>query len=129
MRVLGIVALCMMLGGCASQIMKSYIGKTVAEAVMDYGPPATAFDVEQNRRAFIWSMNSSYTIPGTTTVNGNIMATGSMGFYSATAITTPAQTVSQQCNYTVFAERIPGAPEGPAGWRIVDFRKPSLACE
>ncbi len=129
MRVLGMAALCVVLGGCASQIMKSYVGKTVAETVMDYGPPATAFDVDQNRRAFIWSMNSSYTMPGTTTVNGNVNVIGGTGFYSATAISTPPQTISQRCNYTVFAERIPGAPAGPAGWLIVDFRKPSLMCE
>lgn len=129
MRIWGIMALCITLCGCASQIMKSYVGKTVSEAVMDYGPPATAFDIDQNRRAFLWSMNSSYTIPGSTTVNGNVSTAGGIGFYSATAISTPPQTVSQQCNYTVFAERIPGAPEGPAGWRVVDFRKPSLMCE
>lgn len=124
-----LLALCVLLSGCASNIMKSYVGKTVAEAVMDYGPPATAFDVDQHRRAFIWTMNSSYTVPGSATTTGNLNVIGGTGFYSATTIASPPQTYSQQCNYTIFAERISGAPEGPAGWRIVDFRKPNLMCE
>jgi hypothetical protein len=124
-----LLALCALLGGCASSIMKSYLGKTIADAVMDYGPPITAFDMGQGRRAFIWTMNSSYTMPGSTTTTGNLNVIGGTGFYSATTIASPPQTFNQQCNYTIFAERIPGAPEGPAGWRVVDFRKPNLMCE
>lgn len=124
-----LLALCALLSGCASQIMKTYVGKTVADAVMDYGPPVAAFDMDQTRRAFIWTMNNSYTVPGSTTTTGNLNVIGSTGFYSATTIASPPQTFNQQCNYTIFAERIPGAPEGPAGWRIVDFRKPNLMCE
>ena len=77
-------------------------------------PPITAFDMGQGRRAFIWTMNSSYTMPGSTTTTGNLNVIGGTGFYSATTIASPPQTFNQQCNYTIFAERIPGAPEGPA---------------
>lgn len=117
------------LSGCASAIMKSYVDKPLSEAVMDYGPPITAFDVEPGRRAFIWNIRSSVTLPGTATTTGNLNMSGGAGFYSASTIINPPTTINSSCNYTLFAERIPGAPEGPAGWRIVGFRQPHLTCE
>ncbi len=117
------------LTGCASAIMKSCVGKPLSEAVMDYGPPATAFDIEPGRRAFMWNMQSSVTLPGHATTTGNMNVIGGMGFYSASTIVSPPTTINSSCNYTVFAERIPGALDGPAAWRIVDFRQPKLMCE
>jgi hypothetical protein len=119
------MAVALLLCGCASAIMKDYVGRTIADAMLDYGPPQTAFDLTPKQRAFMWSMTTSYVTPSTTNVTGTTH--GSL--FTATAISSPSQVVSQQCNYTLIAERIPGAVEGPAGWRIVSFRKPSLMCE
>jgi hypothetical protein len=119
------VAAALLLCGCASAIMKDYVGRTIADVMMDYGPPQTAFDLTPTQRAFMWSMTTSFVTPSTTNVTGT--AYGSL--FSATAISTPSQVVSQQCNYTLIAERIAGAVEGPAGWRVVSFCKPSLMCE
>lgn len=113
------------LGGCASSIMKDYVGRTIADVVMDYGPPQTGFDLTPTQRAFLWSMSTNVVTPATT----NITATSYGSLFSATAITSPSQVISQRCNYTLIAERIPSAVEGPAGWRVVSFRKPSLMCE
>jgi hypothetical protein len=118
-----------MLAGCASEIMKTYIGKTVADIIYDYGPPTMAFDVGGSRRAFIWTMSTGFILPGTSTTQGNITGIGNSAFYSATTTTMPAQAVNYQCSYTGFAEKIPGIPDGPAAWRLVEFRKPRLMCE
>lgn len=45
-RTLLVIALnSFLIAGCASDIMKSYIGRTVADVILDYGPPTAAFDV------------------------------------------------------------------------------------
>jgi hypothetical protein len=119
------LAVAFLLGGCASAIMKDYVGRTIADVMMDYGPPQTAFDLTPTQRAFMWSMTTSFVTPSTTNVTGT--AYGSL--FTATAISSPSQVVNQQCNYTLIAERLPGAVEGPAGWRVVSFRKPNLMCE
>ena len=42
----------LILSGCASQIMNSYVGNDVREVMVDYGTPANAFDMGDGRRAF-----------------------------------------------------------------------------
>src|SRR5690242_3984453 len=104
--------------GCASDIMKTYIGKPLSEVVMDYGPPNAAFDIDQRQRAFVWTRSYSYGLPGTATTTANT----NMGLYTATTLINPPQTFSQECTYTAITEKIVGAPQGPASWRIVGFR-------
>ncbi len=38
------------LAGCASDIMKNYIGQPVELVILDYGPPTTIVDLDQSQR-------------------------------------------------------------------------------
>lgn len=123
------VAAALIVGSCASNIMKSYVGKTVADVILDYGPPATAFDVDGNRRAFVWTIRQGYVIPGNTFSTGNINVVGNTALYSGNTISTPAVAGVSECNYALFAQRRAGAPDGPAAWQVVDYKAPRLSCE
>lgn len=126
MRKMLLVASCLLLMQCASSIMKSYEGKTIADVVIDYGPPINAFDMGDGRRAFQWNIQSSYTVPGHVSTVG----TGSRGFYTSTSVVSPPTVINQSCNYTMFATRnSSGAQDSPAAWTVVGYAPPKLACE
>ena len=109
------------IAGCASQIMADYIGKSIREPILDYGPPINEVDLGGNRRAFQWRVDSSgYTAiytPSTTTLYG-------MGS-SYTAYTSSISYVpySNSCIYTLTAIKQDND-------YIVDgYRKPNFFCE
>src|SRR4051794_8963695 len=87
-----------LLASCASQIMQNYVGKPLSDAVSDYGTPVYSFDTGAGERAFLWSMNSSYVVPGTSTTNANVAIYGNTAQLYGTTTTSPPVAVSQQCN-------------------------------
>jgi hypothetical protein len=121
------------LAACASQIMQSYVGKDIREAVMDYGPPVNAFDMPDGTRAFQWHEAVTYSSPTFVNTTGNLSGTttGAGDFYShnaslsSQAIVTPGIVNTEQCFYTLFARK--GATEG--AWTVTGFKKPRFACE
>ena len=114
----------MCLSGCASQIMKSYIGQPVSAVVEEYGMPSGAYDIEPGKRAFIWTMTTSVVIPGTTTAYGT--AIGNQVFMQG--YTTPGVVSSDSCNYVMYATRTRIDIEGPAAWQVTGFKKPKFMC-
>ena len=50
--------------GCASQIMSGFVGKPMTAVVGQYGFPAVSYDVDTNKRAFVWQINNSVIVPG-----------------------------------------------------------------
>ncbi|MDQ1337843.1 MAG: hypothetical protein QG617_810 [Campylobacterota bacterium] len=113
------------MSGCASQIMKSYIGKDVREAIVDHGAPANAFDMGDGRRAFQWTIGHSYTMPVTATTSGSVNTYGSNSFVNSNTVITGGQTINSKCVYTLFG-RWNGEKQG---WFITDIKKPNLMCE
>jgi len=127
--------------GCASKIMESYVGKDIRMAMLDYGPPANAFDLGDGRRAFQWVRNSSYTTPtyissnsygyGHGTVYGNSYSSNFNANYNASAwvstntVITGGQTINSTCVYTAFAKW----DKQRKTWIITGYKKPSLMCE
>jgi hypothetical protein len=112
--VLGVVTA---LTGCASQIMKSYVGKDVREIMVDYGPPANAFDMGDGRRVFQWTKHNSIATPMTATttwtwVNSNTLITG-------------GQTLNVDCIYTMFATW----DDARKGWIVAGYKTPKLDCQ
>jgi len=114
-----------LLFGCASQIMQAYIGKSLTEPIFDYGPPESAFDMGDGRRAFIWNITSESYIPRNSTINASVIGNQ---LYAST-YTTGGYVASNQCAYVLFAKRTNNAVEGPAAWTVVGFRPPRLGCE
>src|SRR5680860_624732 len=86
--------------GCASAILKSYVGKLLVEPVLDHGPPLSSFDLGDGRRAFVWQKNVNGTIPGNSRTSGNINIYGDSAIYNSTTITSPATQYSYECYYT-----------------------------
>jgi hypothetical protein len=119
-----VVSLC----GCASQTLKSYIGKDVRDIELEIGPPINTIDFDDGRRAFQWSVTSSYTSPvhahTTTTTPAAIGGSPTLPATSTTTVT-GGHTSLSTCLYTVFAVR----DESKSAWIVVDFKKPSWDCE
>ncbi len=65
MRILGILAICIALGGCyaTSQEVRAklgdeYIGKSVDALVVKFGPPAAQFKMSSGETSYLWQLSS-----------------------------------------------------------------------
>ena len=107
--------------GCASEIMESYIGKSITEPMLDYGRPADVFDLGGGRRAFQWSVDSSGYMPISTPSYATIYGSG--GWANVTTTSTSYMPYSQNCLYTLTAT------QRGNDWIVDGFRKPAMMCE
>jgi hypothetical protein len=116
------------LSGCASQTLQSYIGKDVRELELENGPPINTIDFDDGRRAFQWSVTSTYTSPvraHTTTISTPAIEGSPTLPPTTTTAVTGGHTSTSTCLYTVFAKK----DEATSAWIVVDFKKPSWDCE
>ncbi|WP_414897841.1 hypothetical protein [Rhodovulum sp. YEN HP10] len=120
MRALTILCL-VFLTGCASQIMKGYVGKPVTEAMLDYGAPSNVMTLEDGRRAYQWTIQNTGTVAVPTTSTATVYGAG--GTATAFGQSTSYVPYSEKCVYTLTASQ-----QGEA-WIVDGFRKPRLACE
>jgi len=65
MRILGVVALCAALGGCAAskqevqaRLGEQYIGQNVDALVVKFGPPASTFKMNSGDTSYIWQLGN-----------------------------------------------------------------------
>lgn len=115
-----VLASALLVSGCATAIMESYVGKPVTEVVLDYGPPVNFLDVGPDRRAFQWQIDSSGVMPVTSQSTGNIFGPGGYASYGGT--TTSYVPYQQSCLYTMMASW------SGNDWIIDSFRQPRLGC-
>ena len=113
------VATVLALTGCASDIMKNYIGQPVESVILDYGPPTAVVDLGQGERAYQWRKMSTNAVSGTS--SGEVRHTKHGTVYEETE--TPAYIERQECFYTFYARASGGR------WFITNFRQPKLECE
>jgi len=126
MRRLPLIAfVALLVSGCASQIMNSYVGKDVRDAMLDYGPPANAFDMSDGRRAFQWAMQQSYTAPVSATTTSYVNSSGPTAWVSSNTTIHGGQTINSHCIYTIFGRW----DEANKGWTITGYKKPKILCE
>lgn len=114
-----------LLCGCASSIMKGYIGQPLQAAMVDYGPPANAFDMGDGRRAFQWPMTSTGYIPQQSYTTGSATAIGNSVMWTQNQQITGGFPITQSCVYTLYARWEKGAQV----WRVEGFEKPKFMCE
>lgn len=114
-----------MLSGCASNIMKGYVGKPLQTAMVQYGPPTTAFDMPDGRRAFQWVMSSTFIMPTTQTTTGTITPMGNSAMWTQNTQIYGGGPVTSKCAYTLIAQW----SEASHAWMVESYAKPSLACE
>jgi hypothetical protein len=88
MRYLGIVALCVTLGGCAAsreevvaRLGEHYIGQNVDQLVIDFGPPASTFKMNSGDTSYIWQLGNQ-----TNAVGGNGSAIASTRFCKVSVV-------------------------------------------
>jgi hypothetical protein len=69
MRILGIVALCAALAGCAAsrqevvaQLGAEYIGQNVDALVVQWGPPASTFKMNSGDTSYVWQLGNQTNI-------------------------------------------------------------------
>lgn len=125
MKKLLTLALAMALTGCASSIMNGFVGKSVQEVMVRYGPPSNAFDMGDGRRAFQWEMTSSYVTPVTATTTGNAYAYGRNVAWTENTQISGGVPVSNTCAYTMFGRW----SDTSKAWIMESYQKPKLMCE
>lgn len=121
------VAISLLLAGCATMtdVMKGYVGKSLQEAVISYGPPANAFDMPDGSRAFQWVATSNYVMPVNAYQSGSVTGYGNMAQWSQNTQITGGQVITGQCMYTMFARWDSKAN----AWVFTSFKKPTWACD
>lgn len=129
LRLAGLAA-ALVLSGCATQIMNGFIGQTVQDVALRYGPPFNVMDMGDGRRAFQWKISQSIIIPTTSTTYGtaNVYAPPGSAFATvntqATTTTTPGGVSSFDCLYTMFGQW----SEQRAAWVMTSYQRPNLMC-
>lgn len=108
------------LSACASQIMKSFVGRDVASVIARYGPYENTFNMPDGRRAFQWKMVETSMIPFESTVDEVMTRNGS----SERVRSSGGYWNEETCFYTVYA-----LPSGENDWTIVGYEKPDFDCE
>ncbi|WP_424984314.1 hypothetical protein [Microbulbifer sp. S227A] len=107
--------------GCATQVMQSYVGKSITEPILDYGPPTNTLDLPDGQRAFQWAMTQSGVIPLTS--YNTATAYGSGGVVTASGTSTTYAPYSNSCVYTLIGKK------SGQDWIVTGFRKPTTWCE
>lgn len=117
----------LVLTGCASSIMQGYVGKSLQEAMIDYGPPANAFDMPDGSRAFQWVMRSTYVMPTTVTNSGTVTVPygSDAARWSQRSQITGGQAMDSACAYTMLARW----NEQQNAWIFTEYRRPRVMCE
>lgn len=109
------------LTGCATDIMRGYIGRPPEAVMARYGPPVDVRDLPGGRRAYQWLEESTVTSFGAATTT--VEEKGKRGPRQEVATEfAPSTTETQRCFYTFYAHR------ASEGWLIDDFEKPLLGC-
>lgn len=113
------------LSGCASQIMKGYVGQPLQMAMVDHGPPVNAFDMPDGTRAFQWVKKRSFVMPVSSYQSGNASVVGNTVWWTQNTRISGGQPIHSECAYTMFARW----DEGANAWMLTGFQKPRWACE
>jgi predicted small secreted protein len=114
------LALCaLLLGACAADTMRGYVGQDVRAVELTYGPPANQIDLGNGTRAFQWSKVSVDTTPvsavSTTDKDMKGRKTTQTQFIGG-------DTTVTHCLYTFIAT------QRGASWVVTGIREPTFDC-
>ena len=109
-----------LLAGCSAEIMRSYIGRPVTDVMLDYGPPANAFDVSDEKRVFQWIKTTSVTTPVYATTTGYAY----QGWVNTNTQIHGGQTNTFECVYSMYARW----NDNRESWIISGFKEPDFWC-
>lgn len=114
----------LLLAGCATSRLESYIGQDVRRAVVKNGEPANVIDMGDGRRAFQWAVDQSYTTPVMANSYGTASAYGNSAYYTNSTMVSGGNTSRWTCLYTLYARW----DDSRQGWIVEGFEKPSWNC-
>ena len=116
--------LALLLTGCATDIMRGYLGRTPEDVMARYGPPDNVFDLADGRRGYQWLEISNSTSSGTEETRTRMVERrrGRGPERVTTTQFTPPTQSEQRCYYTLYARREGGA------WVFEDFAQPKFGC-
>ncbi|MBW8743281.1 MAG: hypothetical protein JF628_02845 [Sphingomonas sp.] len=122
----GAIALALIFGltGCATDIMRGYIGRTPQDVMARYGRPDNVFDMPDGRRAYQWLQISKSTSAGSEESRTRWVERrdGRRERVTTTQVNPPVSE-TKKCFYTMYAHR------GPAGdWIFDSFKEPEFGC-
>jgi len=97
MRILLVVALCAMLGGCAAskqevvtRLGDQYIGQNVDTLIIQFGPPTSSFKMNSGQTSYVWQLSA---VTDIATDRG--FGTASTRFCKVSVIASPTGIVQQ----------------------------------
>jgi hypothetical protein len=118
---LWIFALSVLLTGCATDKMRSFIGQDIRNVVLAYGPPTNQVDLGGNARAYQWNKVSVSTTP----VNAvSTTSKDKKGKKTTTTQYTGGDQSSETCIYTFITSFNPSLN----AWIVTNIREPSFSC-
>ena len=115
-----VLAGALLVAGCATSTMQSYIGQDVRQVVIKRGPPVNAMDMGDGRRAFQWREDESVTLPS----HASTIGSANSGWYTANTVISGGQTLTNTCIYTLYARW----NEARQAWVVEGFEKPAWDC-
>lgn len=115
---------CLLLAGCATGVMQSFIGQDVRQVAVKRGPPANVMDMGDGRRAFQWMIQESITTPVMSNTYGNANIYGNTATFTTSTVTTGGTTSGWTCVYTLYGRW----DEARQGWIVESFEKPDWKC-
>ncbi len=123
-RALALFPAALTLAGCASDIMRGYLGRGPEAVMARYGPPDSVFDMPDGRRAYQWVQISQSTSPGSEESRTRWVKRRGDGPPERVTVTkvTPPTSAERRCFYTLYAHREGG------GWVFDDFARPEFGC-
>lgn len=125
MKWIALTALALVTAGCASTAMKGFVGQSLQQAMVRYGPPSNAFDMGDGRRAFQWATDSTITMPTTVQNSGTVIPIGNSATWTQHTTISGGQPITSHCVYTFYGRW----SETADTWMIEGFEKPPYACE
>jgi hypothetical protein len=119
-----VLALALSLAGCATDIMRGYVGRTPQDLMARYGPPNNVFDMPDGRRAYQWLQISESTSAGSEETRTRWVERhdGRRERVTATQINPPTSE-RKKCYYTMYAHRDAGG-----AWIFDSFEQPEFGC-
>src|SRR5690606_36017509 len=104
---LGLAAL--VLAACASE-MERYVGRSISEVMLDYGPPDDVFELSDGRRAYQWEVKKEGFRPVSGPRIGVGIGVGSgwrggMWGGQVTTLNTAYVPYSKTCRYTLISDK------------------------
>jgi hypothetical protein len=119
-----LVTLALGLTGCATGIMRGYMGRTPQDVMARYGPPDNVYGLPDGGRAYQWLQISQSTSAGSEESRTRWVdrGNGRRERVTKTQITPPTSDV-KKCFYTMFAHR-----SAAGAWIFDRFESPEFGC-